>query len=88
MVEIPFKYYETPEDAFDETVNLIRYMVLNELKDTFHNASQYHLKESEKYQTIDKYIESPNKFNYHLGVSFGYGYAERELDYVIKELYN
>jgi hypothetical protein len=87
MVEIPFKYYETPEDAFDETVDLIRYMVLNELKERFHNASQYHLKESEKY----KFVES-NKFknhlNYHLGISFGYGYAERELDNVIKELYN
>ena len=51
---------------------------LNELKDTFHNESQYHLKESEKHQNI----------NYHLGVSFGYAYAERELDNVIKELYN
>ena len=54
---------------------------LNELKDTFHNASQYHLKESEKY----KFVDTSNKFNYHLGVSFGYGYAERELDDVINE---
>ena len=83
-VEIPFKYYEIPNDAFDETVNLIRYMILNELKERFHNASQYHLKESEKY----KFVDTSNKFNYHLGVSFGYGYAERELDNVIKELYN
>lgn len=54
---------------------------LNELKDTFHNASQYHLKESEKY----KFVDTSNKFNYHLGVSFWYGYAERQLDDVIKE---
>ena len=56
--------------------------ILNELKDTFHNASQYHLKESEKY----KFVDTSNKFNYHLGVSFGYGYAERELDNVIKDI--
>lgn len=53
MVEIPFKYYETPEDAFDETVDLIRYMVLNELKERFHNASQYHLKESESISLLN-----------------------------------